>query len=87
MNQNVDLYAKSDGQSMESAGDRQAARSLSQQMRGLLARPAVDAAITGAVVAAVIFNIPEALLGAAAGVTVYAIRQRRCAAKGKSLTG
>jgi hypothetical protein len=87
MNQNVEQSVKTDGQGTESAGDRQEARNLTEQMQGLLGRPAVGAAMTGAVLAAVIFNIPEALLGAAAGVAVYAIRQRRSAAKVKGPTG
>jgi hypothetical protein len=87
MNENLNQFAKADGQRTQSTEDGQEVRGLIEQMHGFLGRPAVDAAITGAVVAAVVFNIPEALLGAAVGVTVYAVRQRRAAAKAKSRIG
>jgi hypothetical protein len=76
MNQNVEEGAKTDGQRTDAPRDRQDGRGLGEQMQGFLGKPTVGAAIAGAAVAAVIFNIPEALLGAAAGVTVYAIHKR-----------
>jgi hypothetical protein len=84
MSQNVEQPAETDGQRKEAAEGRQEARGLNERMQGFLDRPAVGAAIAGAVVAAVIFNIPEALLGAAAGFTVYAIRKRRSSSTAKS---
>jgi hypothetical protein len=84
MSQNAQQYAQNDGQRTEAAGHQQEARGWNEQMQGFLGKPAVGAAIAGAVVAAVIFNIPEALLGAAAGVAVHAIRKRRSSTTAKS---
>jgi hypothetical protein len=97
MNENLRQFAKpdgpvggrstADGHRTGSTEDPQEVRGLIEEVRGFIGRPAVDAAITGAVVAAVVFNIPEALLGAAVGVAVHAIRQRRSAARAKGRMG
>jgi hypothetical protein len=87
MNQNAQQRGETDGQGTDAVRDRQQARGLNDQVQGFLGKPAVGAAIAGAVVAAVVFNIPEALLGAAAGVAVHAIGKRRSGAQPKKPAG
>ncbi|MCL2447482.1 MAG: hypothetical protein FWD17_00890 [Polyangiaceae bacterium] len=83
MSQNVEQSRATNGHETQAPEGRQT-QSLGDQAQCFTRRPAVRAAIGGAAVAAILFNIPEAILGALAGVTIYAFRQHGENGKGEA---